>query len=268
MKIKILLTALLYSLIGLSMFFQLGVYNALAVEGENPITAAITGAITNPVPVSAPVPNAPVVTSPVTPAPVTGPVESTTPAPSNVTTVTSASGSVLAPIDPKYNTQAPVCGGNKPTSAPKITSVISAEPNTATIVWSGANDPVTYYLIAYGTKPGQIQYGNPNVGDRNTRSYQVRGLSGNQTYYFKIRAGNGCMPGPFSDEVKVTVVGPKINSSAAEGFQEGVLSGKKEVAADKLPFKPITEAKFDRIIAESVNMLVKVFDFIKSYFKS
>jgi hypothetical protein len=45
----------------------------------------------------------------------------------------------------------------------------------------------------------------------------VRGLSGGITYYFKIRAGNGCMPGDFSNELSATTRGGFI-SSPAEGF--------------------------------------------------
>jgi len=60
------------------------------------------------------------------------------------------------------------------------------------------------------------------VGDKNTTQYTVKGLSGGQTYYFKIRAGNGCLPGDFSNEVSGTTFGSAI-TSAASGFEPGVL---------------------------------------------
>lgn len=181
----------------------------------------------------------------------------------------SSGSSVLAPIDPKYGSQAPICGDSKPTSAPRIISAESAEPNSAVIVWSGANDPVSYYLIAYGTKSDKMEYGNPNVGDKNTRSYKVKGLSGGQTYFFKVRSGNGCMPGEFSNEVKVLVSGSKLNTKQADGFKAGVLSTKISTSSSEvnLPFKPITSVKLGRVITDSNGLLGKIVEYIIHLFK-
>jgi LysM repeat protein len=35
-------------------------------------------------------------------------------------------------------------------------------------------------------------------------SYTLNSLSSNTTYYIQIRAGNGCMPGRWSNEIKIT----------------------------------------------------------------
>lgn len=115
---------------------------------------------------------------------------------------------------------AAICSDAKPGGAPVLLTALSSGPNSVTLTWSKAPDPVTYYLVAYGTTPGNYIYGNPDVG--NTTGYTVSGLSGGTTYYFVVRAGNGCMPGPFSNELSNTPAGVLI-AGPATGFTEGVL---------------------------------------------
>ena len=64
---------------------------------------------------------------------------------------------------------APVCTATKPSSAPVIIKTASGD-NSVTLTWSKAGNPVTKYLVAYGTKSGSIEYGNPNVGNEDTTS--------------------------------------------------------------------------------------------------
>ena len=117
---------------------------------------------------------------------------------------------------------APVCTDTAPAGAPVLLSAKTNGGNSVTLTWTPAPDPVTYYLITYGTTPGAQTYGNPNIGGHSTTSYTVNGLSGGTTYYFRIRAGNGCMPGPYSNELSVISVG-RILAGPAVGFAPGVL---------------------------------------------
>ena len=55
-------------------------------------------------------------------------------------------------------------------------------------------------------------FGNPNIGNSDTTEYTVKSLVGGKKYYFKIRAGNGCMPGSFSNELVVDMSGQKTTS--------------------------------------------------------
>jgi hypothetical protein len=113
------------------------------------------------------------------------------------------------------------CSDSKPTSAPSSLTAV-AGTNNVTLSWNKAGDPVTYYLVTYGESSGAQTYGNPNVGGSATTSYVVGGLSGGKTYYFKVRAGNGCTPGDYSNEASATPTGVFI-AVPAEGFTQGVL---------------------------------------------
>ena len=105
----------------------------------------------------------------------------------------------LEAIHVLYNTSAPICGDPKPGSAPALLSAKITGRNQVTLIWSKAKDPVTYYLIEYGTGHDKYQFGVPNVG--NVTSFVIDNLTPGVTYYFRVRAGNSCMPGEFSNEL-------------------------------------------------------------------
>lgn len=134
---------------------------------------------------------------------------------------TSTSGSTQATTTPSGPFPAPTCNDTKPGGAPTLLSAV-AGANTVALTWSKAANPLTYYLATYGLSSGSQQYGNPNIGGSDSTSYTVSNLSGGTTYYFKVRAGNGCAPGDFSNEVSATPGGGFIEGPAA-GFAPGVL---------------------------------------------
>lgn len=136
------------------------------------------------------------------------------------------------------NVSSQVCNDQKPGSAPVLFLVTSSGPNSITLNWDKAEDPVTYYLITFGTKSGEQLYGNPNVGDSNTTSYTINDLSGGQNYYFRVRAGNGCMPGDFSNEVIGRLTGGYV-TGIPEGFVPDVLGKKTEISSTPFPKKSI-----------------------------
>ncbi len=93
------------------------------------------------------------------------------------------------------------CTDAAPGSTVKLTSAASAGPSSITLTWTDAVNPVTYYLLSYGLSPGTYIYGVPNIGGQGTTSFTVGGLTTGKKYYFVVRAGNGCTPGVFSNEV-------------------------------------------------------------------
>jgi hypothetical protein len=92
-------------------------------------------------------------------------------------------------------------------ATPQLTSAVADSDNQITLTWTDATDPVSYYLVSYGLTSGQYIYGNPNVGGQGTTSYTVGNLAAGTTYYFVVKAVNGCTPGSASNEVSATTTG-------------------------------------------------------------
>lgn len=115
-------------------------------------------------------------------------------------------GSPTSTPTPSPTPQPGTCTDSAPGSAPVITNAQSAGPHAITLTWTDATNPVSYYLVSYGVASGNYIYGNPNIGGQGTTSYTVGGLNIGTKYYFVIRAGNGCTPGNFSNEMS-TVAG-------------------------------------------------------------
>lgn len=99
------------------------------------------------------------------------------------------------------------CTDSAPGSTTQITSVVSSGAHSITLTWKDANSPVSYYLLSYGLSSGNYIYGNPNIGGQGTTSYTVGGLNTGTKYYFVIRAGNGCTPGNYSNEMSAVAGG-------------------------------------------------------------
>ena len=72
-----------------------------------------------------------------------------------------------------------------------------------------ADNPVNKYVLEYGTKSGDYPYGVQDMGgnSRGQMTYLVKSLSPNTTYYFKVRGGNGCATGSWSNEISAKTKG-------------------------------------------------------------
>src|SRR3989344_4880623 len=110
-------------------------------------------------------------------------------------------GTIWITFTPSAIASDPSCKDGGPTTAPVLTSAVSTSPTQITLTWTEVGDPVSYYLVAYGTASQQYIYGNPNVGGKGTTSYTVGSLNPGTRHYFIVRAGNGCHPGFFSNEL-------------------------------------------------------------------
>ena len=139
------------------------------------------------------------------------------PAPTStpVPTATSVPGPNPTSVPP------PGCDDPTPGIPSGLYAVVGPGAGQVTLYWTAPARPYTYFLIAYSDSPDwPPKWGNPDVGD--TSSYTVSGL-GVGTYWFWVRAGNGCMPGEYTGPVSPGAIAGISTGGIAEGFQEGVL---------------------------------------------
>lgn len=111
------------------------------------------------------------------------------------------------------------CTDTKPGTPINFSVVAGPNPDQATLSWIGVS-PYTSFLVAYSDNNLSPKWGNPNVGSG--FSYTVSGL-GSGTYYFWVRAQNGCMPGDFAGPVFISTGTVGGAFSELPGFSEDTL---------------------------------------------
>ena len=73
-------------------------------------------------------------------------------------------------------------------------------------VFTEADNPVSKYVLEYGINSGVYPYGVQDMGlnSRGQITYLVKFLAPSTAYYFKVRGGNGCATGTWSNEISAT----------------------------------------------------------------
>lgn len=118
----------------------------------------------------------------------------------------SATNTPKSSSKPKPKT--PTCNDTPPGSkTPFLYSALSPNGNSIMLYFAEGDNPYTYYALEYGRKSGEYIWGSTNIGGKGVRTYLVQSLIPNTTYYFRVRAGNGCAPGPWSNEISSTTLG-------------------------------------------------------------
>ncbi|EKE05611.1 MAG: hypothetical protein ACD_19C00188G0001 [uncultured bacterium] len=95
------------------------------------------------------------------------------------------------------------CSSQTPTgTAPWLNSAVSNNSNSVNLQFVNYQTPINHFVLEYGTKSGEYKYSVDNI-DKNSKEFLVGGLAPNITYYFRIRTGNGCAVGAWSNEMSV-----------------------------------------------------------------
>lgn len=111
--------------------------------------------------------------------------------------------------------KAPECDKAAPgAKAPVLYSAISENPNSIRLYFTDAESPIDRYVLEFGMKSGEYLYGSTNIGGWGSRTYLVESLFPDTTYYFRVRAGNGCATGNWSNEISA-----KTKSAIAENIE-------------------------------------------------
>ena len=129
------------------------------------------------------------------------------------------------------------CGDPRPVHAPTLTGAYKIAPTRVMLVWQSAGKPVSHYVIAYSTKTGTIEYATAPISGGDLNVFTVEKLMPNQTYIFKVRGGNGCMPSDWSNEISpkqtflrtnTLTVMPNILATATTSATATISAGKYE----------------------------------------
>jgi hypothetical protein len=130
------------------------------------------------------------------------------------------------------NSTPPTCTGSQP-SAPSIFQ-IWASIDQATMHFVPSQGDENSYTVSYGLYSGADMYNVTfNYQDKQTAiPYTIKALSPGTVYYFKVRANNGCMPGPWSNTLSLRTaysVGSTstayANSSSGSTAANGAVGG-------------------------------------------
>lgn len=79
--------------------------------------------------------------------------------------------------------------------------------NSIILRFTNWQSPVDHFVLEYGTSSDKYSFGVANFGNKDTNSYTISSLSSNTTYYFRIRTGNGCAVGSWSNEISAKTFG-------------------------------------------------------------
>lgn len=106
------------------------------------------------------------------------------------------------------STSAPTCQATPPgEQAVWLYAALPKSTGSIELYFTDAQEPYDHYAIEYGLEPGKYIFGAVNIGGKGIRTYTVESLRPNTTYYFRIRPGNGCAPGPWSNEISAKTSG-------------------------------------------------------------
>lgn len=105
---------------------------------------------------------------------------------------------------PLSRAMAPGCTAQKPLSAPDLFQ-IDAKSQSLVLYFSPAIGPQDRYAILYGTAENTDLWGYEFLSkSTGAISVEIGSLQKNTRYFFKVRAGNGCMPGDWSNTLSAT----------------------------------------------------------------
>lgn len=137
---------------------------------------------------------------------------------------------------------------------PRIYSIVPVDGNTVEIYFTQAQDPFDHYTLEYGLASDNYQYGITSFGDHSTGTVTVSLLTPNTTYYFRVRAGNGCATGVWSSEVSAKTKGVFVTNDLELTNVELTPSENQGETKDNLYTLNITAIDKDKNPVEGVKL--------------
>jgi hypothetical protein len=148
---------------------------------------------------------------------------------------------------------------------PLLYGAITQAASLIQLYFTESDEPVDHYVLEYGTSPNTYTYGILDMGiaQRNQMTYIVQLLSPNTTYYFRVRGGNHCAVGGWSNEISaktlpiissnhLLITKPVLEPIPSSAFKDSIHSGQENLS------KPIDTEEETNTKKYSVN--IKILD--------
>lgn len=100
---------------------------------------------------------------------------------------------------------APTCDNPKPSPAPDLFQ-INTSLTEITLYFTPNNGNATYYMVSFGLSFFDDQFSGifPVIGsNKGVQNLTISHLAPNTTYFFRVRAGDGCATGDWSNTFEV-----------------------------------------------------------------
>ncbi|MEK7177441.1 MAG: fibronectin type III domain-containing protein, partial [Patescibacteria group bacterium] len=167
---------------------------------------------------------------------------------------TSSSSGTSAPTTPG-------CSNQSPDHSPDLFQIDTSKSN-AKLFFTPVNNAVDYYYIAYGFTEGDERFGvkfDKGYYD-GVIDYTVNELAPNTSYYFRVRAGNGCATGAWSNWMLA-----KTDGGFAKDVKEAVIEPTKSAESPTLgvsdsvaPNQQVTQPTVKKSWQQKVTIFFKV----------
>lgn len=95
----------------------------------------------------------------------------------------------------------PVCERSQPSGSPTIYMAYGVSSNAILIKYFPVSQNVVDYAVEYGIESKKYIYAQAGIAATPKNEYTIGYLKPNTRYYLRMRAGNGCATGSWSDEV-------------------------------------------------------------------
>ncbi len=98
--------------------------------------------------------------------------------------------------------EAPSCTDTAPSGlVPWLYQASTEGKSSITLKFTNWQSPVDHFALEYGTESNKYTFGVSSFGNKDTNSYTVSSLLPNTIYYFRVRVGNGCATGAWSNQI-------------------------------------------------------------------
>ena len=88
---------------------------------------------------------------------------------------------------------------------PVISQAVFNDNNSVKVTWDKLSDQISHYVVNVSNSEDTTDKGNSLINDKNATSYTTNSLPKDVTYYIKVKAGNGCSTGDFSNTAIVAI---------------------------------------------------------------